>query len=218
MKTEFINNFNKAYVNLYELHPNEPEIFHFRYLNQNWFFKNHLNLVLKNIKKLHKQYFPDSNLEAALFGGLFHDSGLVYKRESASPQGHEGRSTEYTRLKLHEFGYDEDFINLVCECIKATESDHETDLAEAILVRNADAYSHFTSIHFFAKSNFTKEIEDFIPWLEKKIQSTYKKLSIIDLHEEIKPLYEKYLQMIDIYKISQSEDLLVELFSHETQK
>lgn len=206
MKNEFIKNFKKAYKDLYDLHPNEPEVFHYRYLNQGWFFKNHLNLVLRNIRKFHKQFFPHSNLEAALFGGLLHDSGLVYKRESASPQGHEERSTEYARIKLQEFGYDENFIILVCECIKATESGHETDLPEAILVRNADAYSHFTSIHFFAKSNFTKEIVDFIPWFEMKITSTYKKLSIKDLQADIKPLYEKYLQMVEIFETSKNDN------------
>lgn len=156
INTKFKQNINKAYFDLYNLHPNQPDVFHFRYLNQDWFFSNHLNLVLKNIKKFYKRFFPNANLEAALFGGLFHDAGLVFERESASPVGHESRSVTYAQLKLSELGYEKEFIDLVCECIAATESDLETEIPEAVLVRNADAYSHFTSIHFFCKIKFFK--------------------------------------------------------------
>lgn len=212
MPQEFQIKFKKAYTDLYNLHPNQPEVFHFRYVNQNWFFKNHLNIVLKNIKKFHAKYYPNSNLEAALYGGLFHAAGLVYERNSASSIGHESRSIVYAREKLEELGYDLGFIDTVCECIAATESDYETNLPEAILVRNADAYSHFTSIHFFAKSNFMEKVEDFISWFSKKIDSTYKKLSIPDLSEDIAPIYKKYREMLEIYNCEQNTDLFSEVF------
>lgn len=211
----FKDNFTKAYTDLYNLHPNDPDAFNLRYVNRDWFFKNHLNIVLKNIKGFHKKYYPDSNLEASLYGGLFHDAGLVYERESASPTGHESRSVVYASNKLKELGYDESFITTVAECIAATESDHETELPEAVLVRNADAYSHFTSIHFFAKSNFSKTIVDFINWFSKKMDNTYKKLSIEEVRDEIKPLYDKYKGMIEIYNTNQNEEILSVLFDSE---
>lgn len=204
----FINQFSIAYKELYSLHPQQKEdIFHLRYLHTSWFFSNHLNNVLTEIIKLYKKYFPKANIEAALYGGLFHDAGLVYKRNNPSPDDHETRSVEYATMILEKLDYQKDFIDLVCECIKATEIEHNSSIPEAILVRNADAYSHLTSIHFFAKANFSEDIHSFIPWFEKKIESSFRKLTIPDLKTEVQSIYNTYKKMIDKYKNSVSENI-----------
>lgn len=163
MKT-FADKFSYAYKKLYSLHPQQEEdIFNLRYLHVRWFFPNHLHNVLKDIVELRRRFYQEANLEVALYGGLFHDAGLVYKRDTPSPVGHENRSVEFATVVLKELDYGQDFINLVCECIKATEPEYDSSIPEAILVKNADAYSHLTSMHFFAKANFAKDIYSYIP-------------------------------------------------------
>jgi len=109
---------------------------------------------------------------------------LVYKRDTPNPIGHENRSVEFASITLKELGYDGIFINLVSECIKATEPEYDSLVPEAILVKNADAYSHLTSMHFFAKANFAKDIYSYIPWFEKKVETSFHKLTIPDLITE----------------------------------
>jgi HD superfamily phosphodiesterase len=206
MKNNFAEKFSEAYKKLYSLHPQQEEdIFNLRYLHVKWFFSNHLHNVLKNIVVLKKKYYPKANTEAALYGGLFHDAGLVYKRDIPSPAGHENRSIEFASVILKELDYDNNFINLVCECIKATEPEYDSLIPEAIIVKNADTYSHLTSMHFFAKANFAKDIYSYIPWFEKKIEASFRKLTIPDLVAEVGPIYNSYKKMVENYKTNKSE-------------
>jgi hypothetical protein len=202
----FEGKFSEAYQKLFALHPQQDEdVFALRYLHVKWFFPNHLHNVLKNIVALRKRFYPKADVSVALYGGLFHDAGLVYKRESASPSGHENRSVEFAAITLKELGYDDTFIGLVSECIKATEPEYDSPIPEAVLVKNADAYSHLISMHFFAKANFAKDIYSYIPWFAKKIETSYKKLTILELKEEIAPLYGVYRNMVQNYAINESE-------------
>lgn len=208
--TNFAENFKIAYNNLYNLHPlATEEDFRFRYLKVDWFFPNHLNNVLIQIKEIGKKYFNSIDIEACLYAGLFHDAGLVYKRESANPSGHENRSVEYAEEELKKLGYDEIFINKVGESIKSTEPDYDSPLPEAELVRNADAYAHIISMHFFAKANFNKDVHSFIDWFEKKIKTTYSKISIPELQEEVSPLINCYAKMIKNYRDNKDDKVFL---------
>ena len=89
MKNNFADSFLEAYQRLYSLHSQqENDVFNLRYLYVRWFFPNHLHNVLKDIVELRKRFYPEANLEATLYSGLFHDAGLIYKRDT--PQS--GRS------------------------------------------------------------------------------------------------------------------------------
>lgn len=208
--TTFPEKFTVAYTNLYNLHPSVDNTeFKLRYLNVSWFFPNHLHNVLYNIKSLAPKFFgPEVNVEAALYGGLMHDAGLVYKRESADPKGHENRSVEYATAQLQVLGYDEAFIHIVSECIKATEPDYESDLPEAVLVKNADAYAHLISMHFFAKANFANDIHQYVDWFAKKIETSFAKLTIPELKQEIEPLMVSYRKMVENYRHNKEDDFL----------
>ena len=208
----FAENFKKAYANLNALHPDAMnEEFKFRYLKTDWFFPNHMHNVLEQIKLLGEKYFKNADIQICLFAGLFHDAGLVYKRESASAKGHENRSVEYAQKELKNLGYDEAFIEKVSECIKATEPDYVSQLPEALLVRNADAYAHIISMHFFAKANFTNDIHAFIKWFEDKAQSTYSKITLPDLQEEVGPVIDFYKKIIENYKRHKNENDFLEM-------
>ncbi len=210
--TNFSEKFKIAYNNLYNLHPSSDNgEFKLRYLNVDWFFPNHLNNVLENIKDFAIKYFDNINPEISLYGGLFHDAGLVYKRESADPTGHEDRSVEYAKKELGNLGYDDDFIEKVSECIRSTEPVHETTIQEALLVRNADSYAHLMSMHFFAKANFAENIYDYVNWFDKKVNSTFSKLTIDELINDSKPLVTYYGSMIKNYRDNKDRDFLNEI-------
>ena len=199
--TIFTENFTNAYTTLFNLHPQTGnESFNLRYLRVDWFFPQHIHNVLEQIVEVNKTYFDNkANLEICLFAGLFHDAGLVYKRESASPKGHENRSVEYAELELVRLGYDHNFIEKVSECIKSTELDYISELPEALVVRNADAYAHIISMHFFAKSNFSNDIKSFVKWFNDKLDITARKITIKELEQSILALMDSYKKMIVNY-------------------
>lgn len=208
----FSENFKIAYKNLYELHPPADNTeFRFRYLKVDWFFPNHLHNVLDNVRDFGQKYFKEVDLDAAMFGALFHDAGLVYERAGADPKGHESKSVEYAQKELKKLGYEEEFIGKVSECIRATEPDHETSLPEALLVRNADSYAHLMSMHFFAKANFAGNIFDYISWFDKKVNATFFKLTIEDLITASEPLIKCYQGMIANYRKNKDRDFLGEI-------
>ena len=197
----FIKNFKQAYTKLFNLHPQiEDTSFNLRYLRVDWFFPQHVHNVLFQILEVNKLYFNnEANLEICLFAGLFHDAGLVYKRESTNPKRHENRSVEYAEIELKKLKYNPDFINKVSECIKSTEPNYISELPEALVVRNADAYAHIISVHFFAKSNFSNDIYSFVKWFNNKLDITVHKITVHELRQNISPLIESYRKMLENY-------------------
>lgn len=197
----YSDKFEKVYKEYYLLHPDGDSLpkSKFYYLHRQWFFPNHIDLVLENIEKFHSKFYPNADKTVALFAGLLHDAGLVYKRVEISAEGHENRSCEYARLILTKYNIGIDLIDKICEAIEATDSNNLPTLEESLLVRNADAYSHLVSLHFFAKAYFSDELDYFIEWFTKKIESTSSKLTIPELIDDINPLVERYRSMINIY-------------------
>jgi len=198
--------FKKVYEIYYNLHPSAESLPKSKlyYLHRQWFFPNHIDLVLENIQKFQAKYYPYADLKIALFAGLLHDAGLVYKRTETNPDGHENRSCEYAKMLLTQFGCTAEFIASVCEAIEATDSRTPPTTDEALLVRNADAYSHLTSIHFFAKAYFAEDVEMFIEWFTKKIEGTISKITIQDLIDETLPIVASYRKMLTTYNSNKS--------------
>jgi hypothetical protein len=128
-------------------------------------------------------------------------------RESEAPTGHEDRSLEYAENQLKVLKYDSDFIKKVKHAIESTEPEVKPESDEATIVRTADAYSHFSSIHFFAKSNYSPSFEGFLGWFSRKIESTYEKLAIQEVKKEVEPTYEWYKRAIKIYDKQKDLDL-----------
>lgn len=201
MKVKEIELFKKVYNTYYNLHPTAQSLPKSKlyYLHREWFFPNHINLVLKNVKRIQCDFYPKADSQIVLYAGLLHDAGLVYNRFDANPDGHENRSSEYTKQLLSQFEFSNEFIDSVCTSIEATDSKALPESDEGLVVRNADAYSHLSSIHFFAKAYFASDIESFIEWFDKKIESTFDKISIPLLRKEIESRVKAYRKMIDLY-------------------
>ena len=196
----------EIYKKTYEIFPNDKNNPKLQYVNREWIFPNHIDLVIENGINFVNKYHPDANKEVVFLGALLHDTGLVYKRTKDDPKGHEERSIEFAQNILKENNYTAKFIEDVVSCIKATEYDNDPQLLEAKIVRTADGYSHLTSIHFLAKANFSDSWDKYFNWFSDKIDQTYNKLSIKEVKEEIRPIYEHYKKSISIY--NQKRDML----------
>lgn len=192
--------FDVVYKEYWQLHPDAQQSGELTYLSRQWFFSNHIDVMLDLVQEFHKRYFPTADLSVALFAALLHDAGLVYKRTDKSPVGHENRSCEYATLILQKHGFNETFITAVCEAIAATEPEVEPTTDEASLVRNADAYSHLSTMHFIAKAYFAHDLVWYINWFQKKIHMSLEKLTISELIEEKKPIVENYEKMLAMYE------------------
>jgi hypothetical protein len=57
------------------------------YLHRQWFFPNHIDVMLDLVRKFRDLFYPDANLDVTLFAALLHDVGLVHERADRSPAG-----------------------------------------------------------------------------------------------------------------------------------
>ena len=193
--------FREVYEEYYLLHPDAAVLpaTKFYYLHRQWIFPNHIDIMLELAHEFRDRFYPNADLDVVLFAALLHDAGLVYERTNRSPVGHENRSVEYATNILKKHGFKVSFIQKVCTAIEATEPEVTPQSDEAIVVRNADAYSHMSSMHFFAKAYFADDLLWFIDWFDKKVHGSLKKLSIPELIEEKRPLVIEYKKLLSLY-------------------
>jgi len=194
--------FKKVYQEYYSLHPDASTLPKNRlyYLHRQWFFPNHIDVMLDSVRDFKERFYPSADLEVAMYAALLHDAGLVYQRQDASPLGHEEQSCLYATKILADHGFDKSFIDHVCTAIIATDPANAAPTDEAVLVRNADAYSHLSSMHFFAKAFFADNIQDYIEWFDKKVHTSLDKLTIPELIEEKRPLIAEYDKLLALYR------------------
>jgi len=190
--------FTKVYKDLIDIFPPETDDPRFRYLKRTWIFPNHIDIGIKFTKALAKKYHAD--IEICVLGSFLHDAGLAYKRERADSVGHEERSVEYARKFLPNYGYNQNIINAVVGCIRATEIERSPKTIEEKVVRTTDALAHILSIHYFAKVSFSSDWESGIKFLEKKIKMDWQRISFDNERERVRPIYEYLNQIIKQYK------------------
>lgn len=211
--SNYSKKFKKIYSEYYLLHPDADTLpdHMLYYLHRQWIFPNHIDVMLDYAEKFANAYYPNTNREVIALAVLLHDSGLIYRRKEASPNGHESRSCDYTKIILAKYGYSAAFIKHVCAAIKSTEPSQQPKSDEAIIVRNADAYSHLSTVHFFAKAHFAKNIREYINWLEDKVSISFSKLTIPDLIAEKHPLVDAYASQIALYKTQLAKSMKKEV-------
>lgn len=202
---------------VYKLFPEDKGKKEYLYVRRNWIFPNHIDVMLELAKELVKKY--DGDLDICELAIILHDTGLVYKREDASPKGHEERSIEYSEAVLEENDFSKDVIEKVIECIKATEPQNSPKTTEEKIVRTVDAMSQFKTIHFFAKAAFSGDWDDYVLWLEKKVKKNFEKICFEQEKATIEPIrkyisdaiksYKKQFVIIDLKRIHDKEELML---------
>ena len=169
----------------------------YSYVRRDWIFPNHLNVMIDLSREMCQKYGGDESIcEIAI---LLHDVGLVYGRESASPEGHEERGIEYALKILKKNDISSEMQEDIIECIKATDAKEEPSSINAKIVRTADALSQFTSVHFFAKAAFSGDWEFYSKWLEKKATNNFKKICFDDEVKQALPIRDYILSAIELY-------------------
>ncbi len=188
--------FKEIYREVYNLFPEDNGEKKLSYVRRNWIFPNHINIMLELAKKMCEKYNGDYFVCSIAI--VLHDTGLAYKRDKASSEGHEERSIEYSSLILNK--YDIDRKEEILSCIKATEPSVEANTINEKIVRSSDAMSQFLSVHFFAKAAFSGEWDSYVNWFEKKVKNNFKKICLNDEVNEIKPIKEYMEKIIAEYK------------------
>jgi hypothetical protein len=190
--------FNKIYSEVYELFPpdnGKPEL---RYRRRNWIFPQHFDIMLEQISCMCTKYGGDR--EICSLAAVLHDTGLVYKRVSPGPDGHEERSIEYSKALLLKYDFDSDKIDQILKCISATDRGVTPDTTNAKIVRTADALSKFLSCHFIAKAAFSiEDFDEYIPWLADKVESSYMKICFDDEKKDAEHAYRYLRQAVSSY-------------------
>lgn len=170
----------------------------YSYVRRDWIFPHHLDVMIDLSREMCKKYGGDETVcEIAI---LLHDVGLVYGRETASPEGHEERGVEYALKILKKNGISSEMQKDIIDCIKATDAKEEPDSINAKIVRTADALSQFTTVHFFAKAAFSGDWEFYSKWLEKKATNNFKKICFEDEIKIALPIRDYILSAIETYK------------------
>lgn len=195
--------FIEIYNEVYELFPPDTGRPELRYVRKTWIFPHHLDIMLELVSKMCVKYGGDR--EVCSLAVILHDTGLVYGRTSASPEGHEDRSVEYAKGILNRHGYNKNISGQVIRCITATNSEAEPATINEKIVRTADALSKFLSCHFIAKAAFSKDIDEYMGWMYKKLKQSYQKICFDDERKEAEGAYNYLMQAAELYQRQKGE-------------
>jgi len=173
----------------------------YSYVRRDWVFPNHFDVMINLSKEMCKKYGGDEQVcEIAI---LLHDVGLVYKRESASPEGHEERGVTYARGILSKNMIPSTTSEEIIKCINATDAKEEPESLNAKIVRTADALSQFISVHFFSKAAFSGDWDSYVGWLKKKATNNFKKICFEDEIRRAAPIRDYILNAIALHEKNQ---------------
>lgn len=181
-----------------DLFPENSEKLSGTYCRKNWIFPNHLEPMIEITKKLCLKYNGDQQI--CELASLLHDTGLVYKRDSENPKGHENNSLEFAEIILKKYKIDEEMKNSIINCIKATEIDFKPNEINEKIVRTADILSQYNSMHFFAKAHFYPDWNMYLNFFEKKVNKGFNKICFEDERKEIEPIHNYFKKILEEYK------------------
>jgi hypothetical protein len=182
---------------VYNLFPADANSKSAMYRCRDWIFPNHFDIMLDLAKDLCVKYNGDFDICSLAI--LLHDTGLVYKRDTDSPLGHEERSLEFTKLTLSKFGADDALIDSVVACVVATDVSVEAVDVNQKIVRTVDAMSQYISVHFFAKAHFYEKWSIFIEFLQEKSGKGFNKICFEDERKQIEPIVAHMKQALFYY-------------------
>mgnify|MGYP001577698988 FL=1 len=186
-----------VYDSVVELFPEDSGKRELLYVRRNWIFPNHIDIMLDLINDMCSRYGGD--IVVCPLAAILHDTGLVYKRTSASSENHEKRSLEYAEQILKKHNIDANIIKSVLACISATEPKNEPKNVNEKIVRTADALSQFISVHFIAKAAFSESIEEYFLWLSKKLDTNFNKICFEQEQKKASPILEYYKEALKRY-------------------
>lgn len=138
----------------------------------------HIEAVVKNAELLADKFGADK--EVVMLAAWLHDIASV--TDYALYEEHHIHGAEMAQDILAEFGYDEDKIPLVQECIRNHRGSLSVDRnsIEEICVADADAISHFDSIPSLLYLAYVRKqlsIEEGAQFVRNKLERSFQKMS-----------------------------------------
>jgi len=190
----------KVREEVYRLFRDDTEEKRYQYVRRDWIFPNHLDIMIDLSKDMCKKYGGD--IVICELAALLHDIGLVYKRETASPEGHELRSVEYTTDVLKKFDFPQNIVDEVIECIVSTEKDEKGKplSINAQILRTSDIVSQFIGVHYFAKAAFSGDWKFHYNWMKDRVESCYNKVCFEDERKIVKPIRDYMIKAMELYE------------------
>lgn len=151
---------------------------------------DHILLVAANAKKLAKKLKADE--EIVEIAALLHDyAGILDIKLYPNHHIHGAKIAEKI---LSKHNYPKNKIQRVARCIychRASKNIRKKTLEERILA-NADAMAHFDNIPsllYLAFVNYGMDNEEGKKWVLKKLERSYKKLTLLQAKKIIRPKY-----------------------------
>ena len=187
---------DRIYSDVKDEFPNSPRP-ELRYVNKHWIFPHHIDVMLDICDDILDRHNADEYVCKAAI--ILHDVGLVYNRDTASPDGHENRSVTYTQ-NYFEGNVSHDVLNQITRCIQATDERPDNPSLNQKIVRTCDGYAKYKSIHYLAKAQFSTHFKPYTEWLKAKIDSDYDKLEFDTYRERVRPVRAWLKDIIDDYE------------------
>jgi uncharacterized protein len=152
-------------------------------------YENHFVFVVKNAKILAEKLNVDEELVE--IAAWLHDIGSIL----CGRENHHINGAEIAEKKLKEFGYPEEKILLVKNCILNHRGsvNNKKEHVEEKIIADADAISNFNNLSGIFKAAFifeNKNQEEAKESIKKKLIGNWNKLSLQESKELIKPKYE----------------------------
>ncbi len=163
-----------------------------------WAYKNHVLVVVENVKKLAGQF--GGNVDYCIAGALLHD--IADTKLERSDENHTQECKDIAQDILKDAGLDEEGIKFILEEIIAPHSCSgvlPTSLEGKILA-TADAMAHLATdfYMYFAWNHWGNKgdmqtYEEFRKWVMQKIEKDFhKKIFFPEVQQELLPYYENF--------------------------
>lgn len=155
----------------------------------------HIEAVVRNGELLAEQYGADK--EVVMIAAWLHDIASITDYDLYAE--HHIHGARMAKEILDKFGYDEEKIALIQDCIRnhRGSKNMEKRSVEEVCVADADAISHFDSIPsllYLAYVERQMDIEEGVRFVREKLERSFRKLS-----RESKAFYEdKYHQVMKV--------------------
>lgn len=157
----------------------------------------HIAAVVKNAEILAEKYKADK--EVVMIAAWLHDIASV--TDYALYELHHVHGAEMAYDILKEYGYDSEKIHLVQECIRSHRGSVNSgkNSMEELCVADADAISHFDSVHSLLYLAYVQKgmgIEEGREFVKDKLTRSFQKLSA-ESKKFYQNKFEKVMEVLD---------------------
>ncbi len=144
----------------------------------------HIKLVVKNAKKLAKQYKADQ--EIVEISALLRDIGRVRH----GPKNHDQTGAEEAEKILKSLDYPDEKIKIIMECILMHRSRSKPKTVAAKIVHDADSIAHFDAVPGLLNVGLKYwNLNEAIQWTREKLRRDWQTLCLEESRDHVREKY-----------------------------